>query len=391
MGYSADIGIEHMNLTYSEEQNLFRESIERFVGNTYANRARATAVEKTDGFDPSVWKQFADLGWLSLPLPETAGGLGGDAVDTGIVMEAFGRGLVSEPYISAVVLAGSLLAKLSPAEQTTNLLSRVGDGSLIVTLAHDEGRTFSLLPVSTRATKEVDGWRLDGNKRFVLDAEVADMLLVTARIAGNSGDAGGVGVFAVPSNADGLVLKTFPRLGGGGGARVELRSVPLSSGALISGDDALPQVEAAIDAAAAAMCSEAVGMMQALLDKSVTYTKMRVQFGQPLSANQVVRHRLSDMAIACQEARSLALRAALLVKGDAVARGCAVSGAKAKIGRSARLVAEHAVQLHGGMGVTDELDIGRYLKRIIAFDTIFGDASYHLRRRATLSETRLSA
>lgn len=375
-----------MDLNYSEEQNMLRASLERFVGETYQARDKSATAQLAYGFDPAIWRQFADLGWLALPLPEAADGLGGGAVDIGVVMEAFGRGPVSEPYVSTIALCSRLIARLGAPQQQRDLLARVGAGALRLSLAHEESRWFSLEQVATRAVRDGDGWRLDGAKHFALDAAGADALLVTARIGGAERDAGGVGVFVVPADAPGLTLTAFERLGGGSGARVRLEGVRLGADALLGdSDNALPAVEAAVDAAIAALCAEAVGMMQAVLDKTVEYTKTRVQFGQPLAANQVLKHRMADMAIACEEARSLALRAALHVDLDGPQRGAAVSGAKAKIGRLARFVAEQGVQLHGGMGVTDELDIGVYLKRVMAFDALFGDSAHHLRRRAALT------
>jgi alkylation response protein AidB-like acyl-CoA dehydrogenase len=220
----------------------------------------------------------------------------------------------------------------------------------------------------------------------VIDGGSAAQLIVSARVAGNNGASGHLCLFLVPSDATGVALQDFQRLGGGRGANLELKGVRLPADALLGdGSDALPEIEAVVDRAMAALSAEAVGIMQTLLDTTLEYTKMRKQFGRPLAANQVIKHRLADMAMQTDEARSMALRAALMADAEPLQRSRAASGAKAKIGKCARFVAEQSVQLHGGMGVTEELDIGAYFKRLTAFDTLFGGSAYHYRRHAALS------
>ena len=236
-----------------------------------------------------------------------------------------------------------------------------------------------------RARKSPDGWRLDGHKTAVLDGNAANRIIVSARIAGDNGAAGNLCLFLVPAGQAGVTLRDFARLGGGRACDLDLADVRLAADALLGdGGDCLAKLEGVVDRALAALGSEAVGIMQTLLDKTLEYTKVRQQFGRPLSANQVIRHRLADMAMQCDEARSIALRAALMADAETAARSRAASGAKAKIGKCARFVAEQAVQLHGAMGVTDELDIGAYFKRLLAFDTLFGGSAHHYRRHATL-------
>ena len=369
-----------MNLVYTDEQKMLKESVERFVAETYVGR------DKAQDCDAAIWKQFADLGWLSLLAPEEAGGLGAGAVESGIVMEAFGRGLVSEPFMTSVVLCGDLIANLATPAQKEDLLGRLAAGELKLGFAHEETSRFAPLPIACKATRTAEGWRLDGKKPFALDAGTADLLLVVARIEGDASSRKGLGVFLVPAGVKGLTLQAFPRLGGGTGARLAFDHVQLGPEARLgegAGEETFAAIERAMDKATAALSCEALGMMQALLEKTVAYAKQRVQFDRALAANQVVRHRLADMAIACEEARSLSLRACLLADSDAGARAAAASGAKAKIARHARFVAEQAVQLHGGIGMTEELDIGRYLKHAIAYETLFNDNAFHLARRAS--------
>jgi alkylation response protein AidB-like acyl-CoA dehydrogenase len=370
-----------MDLNLSDEQRLLRESADRFVNETYTADHRRKIANDPLGFSMDIWKQFADLGWLALPIPEAHGGLGGGAIEIGILMEAFGRGLVSEPYLSTVVIGTSLISECGTETQKQALLPKIADGSLILAFAHSERQArYDLAKVATTANRTSDDWRIDGQKTAVLDGSAAALIVVSARI-----DGGRIGLFMVPRGAAGLALRDFPRLGGGRACSLELNSVQLPTDALLGdGSEALPAIEVVVDRAMAALGAEAVGIMQTLLDQTLEYIKIRKQFGRPLSANQVIRHRLADMAMQCDEARSMALRAALMADAEPVARSRAASGAKAKIGKCARFVAEQSVQLHGAMGVTEELDIGSYFKRLLAFEMLFGGSAHHYRRHAAL-------
>ena len=375
-----------MDLTLSDEQRLLRESADRFVGTTYTADHRRKSAAEPDGFSAATWKKFAELGWLALPIAEEHGGLGGGAVEIGILMEAFGRGLVSEPYLSTVVIGAGLIAACGTDAQKSALLPKVAEGSLYLALAHAErAARFDLAKVETSAEKTPNGWRLSGQKIAVLDGRAANQIIVTARLVGADGSSGKLCLFLVPAGEPGMMLRDYPRLGGGRACSLDIRDVQLPDDALLGdGGDALPAIEAVVDRAMAALGAEAVGIMQILLDTTLEYTKVRKQFGRPLSANQVIRHRLADMAMQCDEARSMALRAALMDDAEPAVRSRAASGAKAKIGKCARFVAEQSVQLHGAMGVTEELDIGLYFKRLLAFDTLFGGSNYHYRRHAAL-------
>ena len=375
-----------MDLTLSDEQRLLRESVDRFIAETYDTDHRRRVAADALGFSPEIWKKFADLGWLALPIDEAYGGLGGGAIETGILMEAFGRGLVSEPYLSTVVIGAALISECGSEEQKQAILPKVADGSLRLAFAHSErAARFDLAEVNTTAMRTADGWRLDGHKTAVLDGNAADDIIVSARLADDDGAPGRLCLFLVPSGAKGLRLRDYSRLGGGRACNLDLASVQLAADARLGdGSDALLKIESVVDRALAALSAEAVGIMQIMLDMTLDYTKIRKQFGRPLAANQVIRHRLADMAMQCDEARSMALRAALMADAEPVARGRAASGAKAKIGKCARFVAEQAVQLHGAMGVTEELDVGSYFKRLLAFDTLFGGSAHHYRRHAAL-------
>jgi alkylation response protein AidB-like acyl-CoA dehydrogenase len=374
-----------MDLTPSDEQRLLRESADRFINETYTTKLREQNAREPHGFSAAIWKQFAELGWLALPIDEDHGGIGGGAIEVGILMEAFGRGLVSEPYLATVVLGAGLIAEHGRAEQKEALLPKVADGSLHLAFAHAErAARFDLARVDTTARKVADGWVLNGGKIAVLDGSAAHQIIVSARVA--DGGPQSLRLFLLSPQTPGVTLTDFPRLGGGHACNLDLENVQLPADALLGDDsDALPAIEAVIDRALAALGAEAVGMMQTLLDTTLAYTKIRKQFGKPLAANQVIRHRLTDMSVHCDEARSMALRAALKADAEPRERSRAASGAKAKIGKGARFVAEQAVQLHGAMGVTEELDVGGYFKRLLAFETLFGGCNHHLRRHAALS------
>jgi len=375
-----------MDLTLSDEQRLLRESVDRFITETYDADHRRRAAGDPAGFSPAIWKQFAELGWLALPIAEAYGGLGAGAIETGILMEAFGRGLVAEPYLATVVIGAGLVADCGSEAQKQATLPSVANGSLLLAFAHSErAARFDLAQVETTARKTPDGWRLGGHKTAVLDGTAANQIIVSARVTSDDGRPGNLCLFLVPSGTAGVAARDFPRLGGGRACNLDLRDVRLPADALLGdGGDCLSKIECVVDRALAALGSEAVGIMQIMLDRTLEYTKVRQQFGRPLSANQVIRHRLADMTMQCDEARSIALRAALMADAEPVARGRAASGAKAKIGKCARFVAEQAVQLHGAMGVTEELDIGSYFKRLLALDTLFGGSAHHYRRHAAL-------
>ncbi|WP_439408498.1 acyl-CoA dehydrogenase family protein [Bradyrhizobium sp. DASA03076] len=382
-----------MDLNLSDEQKLLRESAERFVAESYDADHRRKMTNDPLGFSPHVWKQFAELGWLALPIPEEFGGLSGGPIEIGILMEAFGRGLVCEPYVATVVLGAALIERCGSTAQKQASLPKIADGSMKLAFAHSErAARFDLAKIVTSATKSANGWRLTGSKIAVLDGHAADEIIVSAHLHDHRGPSGRIGLFLVPATASGLAISDYPRLGGGRACNIELSDLHLSEDALLGdGNDALPAIEWAVDRAMAALGAEAVGIMQTLLDTTLEYTKIRKQFGRPLSANQVIRHRLADMAIQLDEARSMALRAALKADSAPVERARAASAAKAKIGKCARFVGEQSIQLHGGMGVTEELEVGAYFKRLVAFDTLFGGTAHHYSRHAELGRSTASA
>lgn len=373
-----------MDLSLSEEQRLLGDAAGRFIAGRYTLEARRAILQSREGFSRDVWREFADLGWLGLSIPEEFGGLGTGAVETGIVMEALGRALVVEPYLGTAVIAANLITELGSQEQKSELLPAIAEGKSLYAFAHAEPQArFALNDVATMAAQTGDGWQLSGAKEVALGAPWADQLLVTARIAGNQRDDAGIGVFLVSAKSEGLSAASFQTLDGARASNVAFDSAP----AMLLGrnENALPAIEKVVDRAIAAMMSEAVGCMQVLLDTTIGYTRQRIQFGKPLADNQVLRHRMAAMAVKLEEARASALNATLNVDADAVTRARAASSAKVKVGRNGRFIAEQAVQLHGGMGVTEELNVGIYFKRLMAIDVIFGSPEFHLQRHTQLA------
>jgi alkylation response protein AidB-like acyl-CoA dehydrogenase len=373
-----------MDLSLSEEQRLLGDAAGRFIAGRYSLEARRSILQSREGFSRDIWREFADLGWLGLAVPEQFGGLGTGAVETSIVMESLGRALVVEPYLSTAVIATSLIAELGSEQQKSEMLPAIAEGKSILAFAQAEPQArFALDDVTTKAARAGSTWRLSGQKSIVLAAPWADTLLVTARISGSQRDRAGIGVFVVPAKAAGLSASDYQTLDGARASNLVLKDTPAAL--LGANEDALPAIEKAADHAIAAMASEAIGCMQVLLDATIAYTKQRIQFGKPLADNQVLRHRMASMVVKLEEARASALHAVINADAEPLARGRAASSAKVKVGRAGRFVAEQAVQLHGGMGVTEELNVGLYFKRLMAIDVIFGSPEFHLQRHVALS------
>jgi alkylation response protein AidB-like acyl-CoA dehydrogenase len=274
-----------MDITLSEEQRLLRESVDRFVTETYTPELRRSTASEPLGFNQGIWKQFADLGWLAMPIAEAYGGLSGGAIETGILMEAFGRGLATEPYLSTVVIGASLIGSCGSDARRQSLLPQIAEGALRLAFAHCErAARFELSRVDTTARRTAEGWRLDGSKIAVLDGGAADQIIVSARVRDADGSPGALSLFLVPAKAAGLSLQDYPRLGGGRACNLDLSDVRLPADARLGDDrDALGQIEAVVDRALAALGAEAVGITQTLLDRTIDYTRMRQQFGRPLS------------------------------------------------------------------------------------------------------------
>jgi alkylation response protein AidB-like acyl-CoA dehydrogenase len=380
-----------MDFNYTEEQSALQDTLRRFIARDYGFEQRRALAKSAEGFSRAHWKQFADLGLLALPFPEDFGGMNGNAVDTLLVMEAFGRGLVLEPYLATVVVAGGLIRDAGSAAQKEELLPAIAGGELMMALAHYEpGARYELNHVATVARPDGSGWKLSGAKAVVLGGGAAGKLIVSARTSGGPRDSSGISLFIVDSKAPGVAVRSYPTQDGARAAEIRLDGVSVDTGALVGAKDmALPIIERALDYGIAALCAEAVGIMAALNEATLEYLKTRKQFGQPIGRFQALQHRMVDMVIATEQARSMATLAAVKADSpDAAERRRAVSAAKAYVGQQARFVGQQAVQLHGGMGVVDELNVSHYFKRLTMINATFGDADHHL---GLFSDTLLAA
>jgi pimeloyl-CoA dehydrogenase small subunit len=328
-----------------------------------------------------MWTQYAELGLLALPFEEKYGGIGGSAVDTMLVMEAFGRALVIEPYLATVVLCGSLLRLGGNAKQRDTYLPKIADDEMTVAFAHSEPQArYTLSDVKTMARKDGDGYLLDGAKTLVLHGDSADIFVVSARVNGNQRDTAGLALFIIDANTNGITRRGYTTTDGQRAAELTLSNIRISADAALGKPgDAFPLIEKVIDIAIAAQCAEAVGAMSVMHEMTIDYLKTRKQFGVPIGNFQVLQHRAAEMLIALEQARSMAMLAAITAEDDdTAARRQAISAAKVQICNSGRLVGQQATQLHGGIGMTMEYAVGHYFKRVTAIAATFGDAAHHL-------------
>jgi alkylation response protein AidB-like acyl-CoA dehydrogenase len=371
-----------MDFSFNEVQQLFRDSVDRFVAEHYDFEARQRIIAADGGYLPEHWQQFAELGWLAVPFQEDYGGLDGTPVDTMIIMESFGRGLVASPYLSSVVVAGHILNRAATKKQKQILLPAVIDGSLRLSFAFAEPTSrFDLADVSTTATKDGGGYRLNGHKCVVLYANTADKVLVSARTAGDQREPMGVSLFLIDMTSSGLSARHYPTIDGQRAADITFDDVRVDADDLIGDkDNILTLIDEACDHGIAAICAEAVGAMSALYDMTLEYIKTREQFGKTLGSFQALQHRMVDVFMAYELSRSIVYAATCKLTVSTAERQRAASAAKVQIGKAGRLVGQEAIQLHGGMGMTDELPIGHYFKRLTAINTTFGDISYHIAR-----------
>ena len=373
-----------MDIQLTEEQELLRSSIQRFLRDQYDFDERRKIVATDEGWSRKHWSAFAELGLCAAPFQESSGGLGGGSLATMIVMQEFGRNLVVEPYIETVVLAGGLIEDAGSPEQRQAFLPKIMDGSAIWTLAWAEGRSrYDFDNVATTARRQGDNFVLSGTKAAVIGAPWADKLIVSARTSGGPRDRAGVSLFVVDRHSVNLHLQSFKTIDGRRAAELTLMDVHVPADQLLGVEgEGVAALEACRDRAIAALCAEAVGAMSVLNSATLEYSKARKQFGVALGTFQVLQHRMVDMCIALEELISLTQHLSLSLAAREPNGSKLASGAKSKVGYAARFVAEQAVQLHGGMGMSDELNVGHYFKRINSINIQFGDPAYHLMRYA---------
>jgi alkylation response protein AidB-like acyl-CoA dehydrogenase len=369
-----------MDFRLTDEQQQLRDTLARFVQKDYSFEKRKAILKSKDGWSREAWKQLADMGLTALGLPEAHGGLPGTPVDTMVVMEVFGRGLVVEPYLATVVLGAELVARAGSEAQQAAILAKVAAGEMLLALAHDEaGGRYELEHVVTTARKQGDHYLVGGAKTVVLHGAQADTLVVSARTAGKPRDAAGISLFLVDRKAAGVGVRDYPTHDGQRAAEVTLKN---ARGELLGKEgQGLALLEHAQARGIAALCAEAVGNMAALVELTLSYIKTRKQFGVPIGSFQALQHRMADMVMAVEQARSMmVLAAAKADAADPAERRRALSAAKALVGQHGRFVGQQAVQLHGGIGVTDEASVSHYFKRLTLINATFGDADHHLGR-----------
>src|ERR1044072_6062538 len=370
-----------MDFELSEEQRLLKDSVERLCTQRYEFETRRKYMKENDGWSRDMWRQYVELCLTALPFAEEHGGIGGGPVETMIVMEAFGRALALEPYFATVVLGGGFLRRGASDAVKNEALPKVAAGETLLSFAHIERQArYDLADVATTAKKDGAGYVLNGEKSLAIHGDVADKIVVSARVAGDQQSRNGIGLFLVDAKADGVSRRGYPTMDGLRAAEVTLHNVKVGADAVIGepGND-FPLIEQVADLAIAALAAEAVGAMSAMHEITVDYLRQRKQFGVPIGNFQVLQHRAGDMLIALEQARSMAMLATMMSEEkNAAERRKAIAAAKVQIGRSAKIVGEGAIQLHGGIGMTMEYKVGHYFKRAMMIDKKFGDADHHL-------------
>jgi pimeloyl-CoA dehydrogenase small subunit len=376
-----------MDFNFTEEQSMLRDTVASYLQDRYDFDSRRKIISSDSGWSKDTWSAFAnELGILGAPFSEDHGGLGGGAIENMIVMEEFGKALVVEPYLGTVVIGGGFL-KHSGYAGAADLIGGVIGGETVIAFAYAEpqGR-YNWADLKTTAKKDGAGWTLNGHKAVVIGAPWATHLIVTARTAGGQRDASGVSVFLVEKAAKGVTTRDYPTVDGQRASEVYFENVSLGADALIGTADAgLPLVNKVLDEAIAAVCAEAVGAMRKLHEGTLDYARQRKQFGVPIASFQVLQHRMVDMFMNVEQSVSMTYMATMKIDESDAERAKAVSAAKVQIGKACKFVGQNAIQIHGGMGMTDELAIGHYFKRATMIEGLFGSVDHHLRRYEGLS------
>lgn len=374
-----------MDFNFSEEQQLLADTVRRFTRENYSFEKRRDILAADAGWSREVWNELAALGLTALNVPEEHGGLNAGPVDTMLVMNALGEALVVEPFLASAVIAPRLIAELGDAQLANEMLPALAGGERIIVVAHQEANARGQIShVTTRAERSGSNHVLDGHKSVISHAGIADELLITARLAGTSTDREGVAVFRVDPQASGVTIKSYRTLDGQSAADITLKQA--AAQLVGSQGTAMGAIESAHDVAMSALCAEAVGIMKAVNSATLEYTRSRKQFGQPIAKFQVLQHRMADMFIHSEQATSMSYLAAIkCTDSDAAERRRALSAAKVIVGQAGRFIAQQAVQLHGGMGMTDELMVSHHFKRLTAIELTLGDTDFHLQQFAAAS------
>jgi pimeloyl-CoA dehydrogenase small subunit len=374
-----------MDFDPSEDQRLLVESVTRLLADAYSFAQRKTYIAQPEGWSREMWGKFAELGLLGLPFGEEYGGFGGGAQEVMLVMQAFGRALVVEPFLATVVLAGAAIRTAGTADQKQALLPAIAEGNLRLSFAHGERQArYDLTDVVTTARRDGDGWVLDGSKTVVPQGDTADKLIVSARTSGDRYDAAGITLFLVDTGAPGLARRGYVTRDETRAADIALSNVRVGAADVLGTvGQGLPIIRHVIESGIAATAAEAVGAMEAMNEMTLEYSKTRVQFGNPIGSYQVVQHRLADMFMTQEQGRSMAMLATMSVDNDNEAeRAHDLAMAKVGVGQACRYVSQSAVQMHGGIGMTEEYAVGHYFRRCMVIERLWGDPAYYLQRLA---------
>jgi pimeloyl-CoA dehydrogenase small subunit len=374
-----------MDFDLTEDQRLLSDSVNRLLSDQYGFEKRKTYLKEPEGWSKALWSQYAELGLLGLPFAEEHGGFGGGGVDVMLLMQSFGRALVLEPYLSTVVLGGTAIKLAGSSAQQAEIIPGITEGTTKLGFAHYERQSrYDIADVLTTAKPNGAGWVLEGAKTVVLHGDTADKLVISARTSGGRDDAGGLSLFLVDANAPGVARRGYTLRDETRAAEISLSGVKVSKDNLLGEvGNALPTIKRVVEAGIAATSAEVIGTMETMQAMTLEYLKTRVQFGKPIGENQALQHRAAEMLVAMEQGRSMAMLAAMMVdEPDAAERERNISMVKVGVGQSGRFVSQNAIQLHGGIGMTEEYAIGHFFRRVMVIEHMFGDTAYHLDRLA---------
>ena len=375
-----------MDFTFNEEQTLIQDQVDQFIQKEYDWETRQSLSNSELGFGDDNWQKFAELGWLGISTSEDCGGFGGSAIESMLIMEAFGKGLVVEPFLETIIMCGGLLDEHGTDHQKSSILESAIEGKLHLAMAYAEPQSrFNLSDVVTEAKEDGDSFVLNGYKSVVMNGPSANKLIVSARTSGAQLDENGITLFLMDGDAEGLNKTNYKTVDGRRASDLTIENVKVTKDDIIGQiNDGFMLLDSSIDRAILAISAEAVGAMEVLYKTTVEYTKTREQFGTSIGKFQVLQHRMVDMFMEYEQCKSLLYMATMKQEEGSTDSKKAISGLKYQVGKAGKFIGQQAVQLHGGMGVTDELNVGHYFKRLTTIGTIFGNTDYHLKKYSSL-------
>ena len=375
-----------MDFTFNEEQTLIQDQVDQFIQKEYDWETRQSLSNSDLGFGDNNWQKFAELGWLGISTSEECGGFGGSAIESMLIMEAFGKGLVVEPFLETIIMCGGLIDEHGTDQQKSSILESAIEGKMHLAMAYAEPQSrFNLSDVVTEAKEDGDSFVLNGYKSVVMNGPSANKLIVSARTSGAQLDENGITLFLIDGDAEGLNKTNYKTVDGRRASDLTIENLKVTKDNIIGQiNDGFTLLDSSIDRAILAISAEAVGAMEVLYKTTVEYTKTREQFGTSIGKFQVLQHRMVDMFMEYEQCKSLLYMATMKQEEGSIDSKKAISGLKYQVGKAGKFIGQQAVQLHGGMGVTDELYVGHYFKRLTTIGTIFGNTDYHLKKYSSL-------